>query len=338
MRSESGDLLFRLHDVQNGTSRKKAQIPDLTSAQRGIWFAQQLNPTNPTYNIAEYLEIHGPLEPMLFERALRQVVAEAETLHFTFADDGQGPQQKLSPQDEWRLPIIDCVAEADPQAAAEAWMRADLARPLDLSQGPLFSFALFRAAPDWFLFYHRYHHIISDGAARALIVQRLAEIYSALVTGQPSGPSWFGGLCELAAARDTRADATRASRPPGRSAALPLADVLRDLRTKGVGPEEITQAPLEQIERLVGRLRTHMQALQDYSVPAATLPTCLFAAQDTNIGDPWHGWGEVLQDPRHRRIAVPGNHQSIMGRHRAALGRAIMQALFEARGERSDAA
>src|SRR5262245_10633349 len=54
-----------------------------------------------------------------------------------------------------------------------------------------------------------------------------------------------------------------------------------------------------------------MQALQDYSVPAATLPTCLFAAQDTNIGDPWHGWGEVLQDPRHRRIAVPGNHQSI---------------------------
>jgi hypothetical protein len=200
MRSESGDLLFRLHDVQNGTSRKKAQIPDLTSAQRGIWFAQQLNPTNPTYNIAEYLEIHGPLEPMLFERALRQVVAEAETLHFTFADDGQGPQQKLSPQDEWRLPIIDCVAEADPQAAAEAWMRADLARPLDLSQGPLFSFALFRAAPDWFLFYHRYHHIISDGAARALIVQRLAEIYSALVTGQPSGPSWFGGLCELAAA------------------------------------------------------------------------------------------------------------------------------------------
>ena len=215
MRLESGDLLFRLHDVQNETSRKRAQIPDLTSAQRGIWFAQQLNPTSPVYNVADYLEIRGLLDQVLFERALRQVVAEAETLHVTFADEGQGPQQKLSQQHDWRLPIIDCAAEADPQAVAEAWMRADLARPLDLSQGPLFSFALFRAAPDWFLFYHRYHHIISDGATRALIVQRLAESYSALLTGQPSGPSWFGGLCELAAARDTRADATRASRPPG---------------------------------------------------------------------------------------------------------------------------
>jgi thioesterase domain-containing protein len=117
----------------------------------------------------------------------------------------------------------------------------------------------------------------------------------------------------------------------GRSAALPLADVLQELRTMGAGPEEISDAPLEQIERLIGRLRTHVQALPDYAVPAAAVPTYLFAAQDTDIGDPWRGWGEVLQEPRHRRIAVPGNHQSIMGTHRAALGRAIMQALFSQR-------
>src|SRR5882757_2122714 len=63
----------------------------LSAAQLGIWFAQQLNPASPLYNIAEYLKIHGPVDLDLFEAALRQVVAEAEAFHITFVDNGSGP-------------------------------------------------------------------------------------------------------------------------------------------------------------------------------------------------------------------------------------------------------
>jgi len=48
----------------------------LSTAQLGIWFAQQLNPSSPAYNIGEYLEIHGSVDAVSFERALQQVVAE----------------------------------------------------------------------------------------------------------------------------------------------------------------------------------------------------------------------------------------------------------------------
>jgi len=56
----------------------------LSAAQLGIWFAQRLNPSTPAYNIGEYIEIHGSVDPILFERALRQVVAETDALRLQF--------------------------------------------------------------------------------------------------------------------------------------------------------------------------------------------------------------------------------------------------------------
>jgi Condensation domain len=50
------------------------QFPDypLTQAQAGIWFAQKIDPTNPIYNLGEYIEIRGPIDAALFEGALNQ--------------------------------------------------------------------------------------------------------------------------------------------------------------------------------------------------------------------------------------------------------------------------
>lgn len=40
----------------------------LTGAQTGIWFAQQLDPDNPIYNTAEYIEINGPVNIALLKK------------------------------------------------------------------------------------------------------------------------------------------------------------------------------------------------------------------------------------------------------------------------------
>jgi hypothetical protein len=39
----------------------------LTSAQTGIWFAQQLEPLNPIYRTAEYIDIHSQVDLALLE-------------------------------------------------------------------------------------------------------------------------------------------------------------------------------------------------------------------------------------------------------------------------------
>jgi hypothetical protein len=125
----------------------------LSAAQLGLWFAQKIDPANPIYNISEYVEIHGSVDPNLFEIALTQAVGDTEAYRARFAEEIDGPRQIIDPPSEKSVPLFDVSAEADPQAAAEAWMKADLAKPIDLLRGPLFFFALFKAAPARFFCY-----------------------------------------------------------------------------------------------------------------------------------------------------------------------------------------
>ncbi|GAA3441684.1 amino acid adenylation domain-containing protein [Planomonospora venezuelensis] len=181
----------------------------LTGAQAGIWFAQRLDPGNPVYNTADRVDVHGPVDTALFERALLRCLAEAEPLRLRFTEE---PAQYLPACDSLRdlLTVLDLSGEPDPEAAAEAWIRADLRTPVDPAggtadgaeaadpaSGSLVRNALIRLADDRFAWYLRVHHILIDAYALSMLVSRVAEIYNALADGLPPGPSPFGGLAPV---------------------------------------------------------------------------------------------------------------------------------------------
>ena len=179
-----------------GEPQENNPLP-LSDAQLGIWFAQTIDPSSPAFNLAEYLEIGGPIDATLFETALRQVVNETEALRVRFVSGADGPRQVIGAPPDWSMAFIDVSAAADPQAAAEQWMKADLATPTDLTHGPFPDVALFKAAPDRFYWYSRYHHIVMDGFGFALLARRVADVYTALAAGRAVGASTFGSLAEL---------------------------------------------------------------------------------------------------------------------------------------------
>ncbi|MDU5141178.1 MAG: amino acid adenylation domain-containing protein [Paenibacillus dendritiformis] len=164
----------------------------LSGAQSGIWFAQQLDPDNPIFNAGEYIDIRGPVDPERFETAVRQAVMEAEALHARFGEDRDGPWQTIVPSSDWTMHRVDVSGEKDPHAAAEAWMKRDLAQPVDLGRGPLFTEALLKLAPDRFYWYQRIHHIVIDGYGFSLLTRRTAQIYTALAQEMPIGEGAFG--------------------------------------------------------------------------------------------------------------------------------------------------
>ena len=170
-------------------------VLSLSAAQRGIWLAQQIDPTSPAYNIGEYIEILGSVDVVLFEQSLRQVVSEAQALHARFI--AGGPGQILDPSLSWSMPVFDVSAEADARAAAEAWMKADLAHPVDPTRGPLFGFALFKASELRYFWYARYHHLVMDGYGMWLVARRLADVYTQLCCGRSSRESSFGSFLHL---------------------------------------------------------------------------------------------------------------------------------------------
>ncbi|MGW0435670.1 thioester reductase domain-containing protein [Micromonospora sp. NPDC003197] len=151
----------------------------LTAAQAGIWAGQQLDLTSPAYNAGEYVELRGPLDVPVFEAALRQAMAEAEALHARFTD---APAQHLDSTIGWPLHRVEVAGQAE----ALTWMRADLATPVDLTAGPLFTQALISTGPDTHLWYQRVHHIAADGYAFALLARRVAQLYTAARTGRDS--------------------------------------------------------------------------------------------------------------------------------------------------------
>src|SRR4051812_35430497 len=74
------------------------EIRPLSGAQEGIWFAHRLGPGKGAYNTGEYVEIHGRVDPEVFEAALRRTVAEAETFALRFLDTPDGPRCVLPAQ------------------------------------------------------------------------------------------------------------------------------------------------------------------------------------------------------------------------------------------------
>jgi hypothetical protein len=135
---------------------------ELMAGQRGIWYAQQLNPEAPVYNIGEYLEIHGDLDVGLFEEAARRTLGEVEACHLRFCGDDGMPRQYVDMSGDLPFYVIDVSSAADPRAAAEDWMWADMCRPADLRQDRLFTAAVLKVASRRFFWYQRAHHIALD--------------------------------------------------------------------------------------------------------------------------------------------------------------------------------
>lgn len=186
-------------------SEHAAESMPLSAAQSGIWFAQQLDAQNPIYNTGEYVEIHGAVDPQLFESALRDVIAETDSLRIRLVGDPAGaeqPCQIVDPAEDFELPVVDVSSAVDPGTAALERMRADLAEPVDLARGRgaggrLFGAVLFKIADDRWWWYQRIHHVAIDGYGFSIVLRRVAEIYSALIAGQDIGPSPFGPLESL---------------------------------------------------------------------------------------------------------------------------------------------
>ncbi|WP_423378968.1 amino acid adenylation domain-containing protein [Burkholderia sp. LMG 32019] len=158
-----------------------------TSAQYGIWVAQQVDPDDPGYLTAETVELDGALDVAALTDSVEAVLDHADALHMQFAwQDDALWQARRAPRT--RLPLVDLSAQADPVEAAHAWMKASLSICCDVTADPLYRTALLRLSPTRHWWYLQVHHIALDGFGYGLLQQAVAAHYSACVTGAPLPP------------------------------------------------------------------------------------------------------------------------------------------------------
>ncbi|WP_054010856.1 non-ribosomal peptide synthetase [Arthrobacter sp. ERGS1:01] len=156
----------------------------LTTAQRGIWYAQKLDPGNPMYQIAQFVDIAGAVDAVLLGQAVRKAIAETDVLNVRFAEDDDGPHQVTAPS-AVELIVTDMRGFQGESGAAEAHVRGvmdrDLATARDVAAEPLLRVELFQLDGHRHFFYQRVHHLMLDGYSAVLVLKRVATLYNEML-------------------------------------------------------------------------------------------------------------------------------------------------------------
>ncbi|MEU4344825.1 amino acid adenylation domain-containing protein, partial [Nocardia sp. NPDC023852] len=188
----------------------------LSPAQLGIWYAQHVDPHVPI-NIAQYVDLHGELDLEVLREALIRASDELGSGFLRIVERDGEPYQYIdyTIPDSDKVYYVDLRGEADPEAAAMAWMRAEYGRPLNLTEDRLMRIAGLQLADDHWYWYLRSHHIALDGFGAMTNLGRVAEHYTAILNGTEATPAKATGLRtlydqEIAYRGSTRFDSDKA--------------------------------------------------------------------------------------------------------------------------------
>ncbi|MDM7490525.1 amino acid adenylation domain-containing protein, partial [Rhodococcus sp. CSLK01-03] len=159
----------------------------MSTSQRGLWFAQQLTPDVP-FTIAQYLDLHGPLDADLIRDACEKAAREVESgTLFLEMVDGE-PHQRVIPDVDDYPGYLDLRGHDDPEAEARRWMDETYTSPLDPLRDRLIATTLIQLADEHFYLFTYIHHLALDGHGGMVMLGRSAELYTAWARGEEPPP------------------------------------------------------------------------------------------------------------------------------------------------------
>jgi amino acid adenylation domain-containing protein len=156
----------------------------LSFAQQRLWFLEQLEPGEPTYNQSNLFRLRGALDVSALEQAFTTLVTRHEALRTVVRSQDGVPYQFIQPPAALTLPIIDLadLPAAGRMETALARARSELRRPFDLTSDLMVRICLLRLAADDHLLVASTHHIASDGWSLNIFWREFARLYTGYVT------------------------------------------------------------------------------------------------------------------------------------------------------------
>jgi syringomycin synthetase protein SyrE len=178
----------------------------LSLSQREVWLDQRAWPDSPHLNIGGAAYLEGPVDLAVLRRAMVCMIQENEALRLAPLSTGR---QVLLPAFERELEVVDLSASPDPHKAMRLWWQNRIRDQFVLDGTPPWRFSLLRGHDELYGLSIQFHHLIMDGWGTTLVIRRWAEIYSALLKGEPVTPTGAPGytkfIAESHAYRDSKA-------------------------------------------------------------------------------------------------------------------------------------
>ena len=166
----------------------EAYVFPASYAQKRLWFIHQLDPGSPAYNLPLFLRLTGNLDEPALRASLTEIVRRHETLRTSFPLQEGEPVQQVHAAGAINLPVLDLswLPETDAEQLSAGIRREEVSRAFDLERGPLVRLHLIRLAERRHELLLTFHHIISDGWSRIVLMRELGALYAAFQQGKPS--------------------------------------------------------------------------------------------------------------------------------------------------------
>ncbi|WP_308366409.1 MULTISPECIES: non-ribosomal peptide synthetase [unclassified Microbulbifer] len=155
--------------------RRGGDLP-LSDAQRRVWFMQQLDPADASFNMAFAVELRGPVDNSALRNALEQVSARHEILRTTYHPTDGEPVQRIHDA----LPVDFAEIElpaGEGEAGLERRLSGEACRPFALEREAPLRVRLYRREERDFVCQFVQHHIASDAWSTALLLDEVIACY-----------------------------------------------------------------------------------------------------------------------------------------------------------------
>ncbi len=162
--------------------QRPAELP-LSFAQARLWFLQQLEGANASYNIPIAVRLAGALDEKALELALGDLLTRHESLRTLLVSGDNGPQQLILPADAVPSPLQVLASSLE---TFEDDVAVAAAHGFDLASEIPFRATLFRLGPDDHALLLLLHHSAADGWSVAPLLEDLAKAYTSRLQGQAS--------------------------------------------------------------------------------------------------------------------------------------------------------
>ncbi|USQ86896.1 non-ribosomal peptide synthase/polyketide synthase [Streptomyces phaeoluteigriseus] len=158
---------------------------ELSSAQRRLWFLQQLDGTSSAYHIPLAWRLDGALDRTALAHALADVVGRHESLRTLYPPADGAPYQLILDAERARPGLP--VTETD-EAGLPARIDRAVRQPFDLARELPLRAELLVTGPDRQVLLVVVHHIAGDGWSLGPLSRDLADAYAARCRGEE--PVW----------------------------------------------------------------------------------------------------------------------------------------------------
>jgi amino acid adenylation domain-containing protein len=151
----------------------------LSSAQKRLYFLQQMDLQSTSYNMPFVLPIGKNIEKSKLVSAFKKLIARHESLRTSFERVDEVPVQKVHKvyEVEFKMEYYDLSKSEGNSPGSEIIVQNSFMRAFDLSQAPLMRSGLIKSADSNYIWMVDIHHIVSDGTSHTILAEDFISLY-----------------------------------------------------------------------------------------------------------------------------------------------------------------